>query len=236
MIISKSRENELFTLCEKLKIKFTEISLLNTALTHTSYANEKNNTNILHNERLEFLGDAVLELAVSAYVYKNFSEMKEGDMTKLRAKVVCEAALCEYALKYDLGRYILLGKGEKTSGGRERPSILADAVEGLLGAYYLDQGFIKAQKLALKFTKESINAPFTDEKTYDYKTKLQEVVQKNASQAIYSLVSEKGPDHDKTFLMAVFINNKKQAESTGKSKKEAEQLAARKVLKKLGEL
>lgn len=232
------RNEQLLELSHKLKIQFVNIKLLDTALTHTSYAHEsKHKPKPVHNERLEFLGDSVLGMSVGSYIYEKFPEMTEGDMSKLRAKVVCETALAEYARKLDLGKYLLLGKGEDVSGGRNRSSLLADAMEAIIGAYYLDQGWQKADELILSLTKKEINSSLINEDVYDYKTALQEIVQKdNTSTVSYKLITESGPAHNKFFEMAVLINDQEVAEGHGHSKKEAEQIAAKKAMQIIGEL
>ena len=232
------RQEQLLELSGKLSIEFKNIKLLDMALTHTSYAHEaKTKPKPVHNERLEFLGDSVLGMSVCSYIYDKFPKMPEGDMTKLKAKVVCEAALAEYARKLDLGKYLLLGKGEDVSGGRMRSSILADAMEAIIGAYYLDQGWAKANKLILSLTKQEINSSLVNEDVYDYKTALQEIVQRDNTSAVsYKLIAESGPAHNKFFKMAVQIDGKVIAQGEGHSKKEAEQMAAKQAIKSIGEL
>lgn len=232
------RQEQLLELSNKLNVEFKDIKLLDMALTHTSYAHEaKTKPKPIHNERLEFLGDSVLGMAVCSYIYAKFPKMPEGDMTKLKAKVVCETALAEYARKFDVGKYLLLGKGEDVSGGRMRNSILADTMEAIIGAYYLDQGWSKADKLILFLTKKEINSSLIKEDVYDYKTALQEIVQRdNTSVVSYKLLAESGPAHNKFFKMAVLIDNKIIANGDGHSKKEAEQIAAKKAMKSIGEL
>lgn len=232
------RQEQLLELSNKLNVEFKDIKLLDMALTHTSYAHEaKTKPKPIHNERLEFLGDSVLGMAVCSYIYTKFPKMPEGDMTKLKAKVVCETALAEYARKFDVGKYLLLGKGEDVSGGRMRNSILADTMEAIIGAYYLDQGWSKADKLILFLTKKEINSSLIKEDVYDYKTALQEIVQRdNTSVVSYKLLAESGPAHNKFFKMAVLIDNKIIANGDGHSKKEAEQIAAKKAMKSIGEL
>ncbi len=233
MAYNAQRELLLNEFCKKLNIEFNDKQLLNLAFIHTSFSYErKKNVRRANNERLEFLGDAVLSMAVCDYIYKKFPDMSEGDMTKLRASVVCEQALVKYANKISLGDYLLLGKGELASGGKKRNSILADALEAVLGAYYLDKGFDEAKKLSLFFLKEEIKAFAATNGTYDYKTKLQEIVQKDSISSVsYEMLKETGPDHNKTFEMAVLINDKTIAVGRGSSKKEAEQLAAKQAIK-----
>jgi ribonuclease-3 len=232
-----NRKAQLGQLCKKLNINLHDINLLDRALTHTSFAHEaKAMPKPGHNERLEFLGDAVLSMAVCTYIYNKFPEMPEGGMTRMRSKVVCETALAQYARELALGDYLLLGKGEDASGGKNRSSILADAMEAVLGACYIDQGWKAASKLALLLTQAELDSPYIPDDKYDFKTKLQEIVQKdNNSSVSYALVSEAGPGHNKVFTMAVLINNKFIASAEGSSKKEAEQLAAKYALAGMGE-
>ena len=214
----------------KLNYTFKNSGLLETAITHSSYANENMKQNISCNERLEFLGDSVLGLTVAKDLYKAFPDMPEGQMTKLRADLVCEHSLAEAAKKLDLGAYMRFGKGEKNCGGRTRPSILADAMEAVIAAVYLDGGFEAAEQLIyklildpMKHGQKAVNR--------DYKTTLQEIVQRQSGQILtYELVGESGPDHNKVFTAVVKLNGKLQGIGTGRNKKEAEQAAARYVL------
>lgn len=223
-------------LCERVNISISDDALLQQALTHTSFAHEsKSDPKPGHNERLEFLGDAVLSLSVSTYIYNRYPEMDEGEMTKLRAKVVCETALAQYAREIELGDCLFLGKGEEVSGGNNRSSILADAVEALIGAVYVDNGWQQAYDLAIFLTKNELDKLALSDDTYDdYKTKLQELVQKSGNVSVtYKLISESGPSHSKIFNMAVYINGEEIASGKGMSKKEAEQLAAKTALEKV---
>jgi ribonuclease-3 len=235
--MNKERKEELQELCRSLKIEMNDLYLLNTALTHTSYAHEsKQFPKPNHSERIEFLGDSVLGLVVSTYMYKRFPRMDEGELTKLRAYLVCETTLSKYAKQIGLGDYILLGRGELLSGGRERNSILADAYESVGGAYYLDQGLEKAEKYLLDMMREELEMTAKHGLCRDFKTRLQDMVQKEGVvEIIYQLLGAKGPDHDKVFDTAVVINGVITGEGSGKSKKEAEQNAAREALMKLGE-
>lgn len=228
------RKKQLETLCKQLNISLNNLALLDQALTHTSFAHEaKTNPKPGDNERLEFLGDAVLSLSVSSYIYEQFAEMPEGEMTKLRARVVCEQALAKFARTIALGEYLLLGKGEESSGGRNRNSILSDAVEAVIGACYVDNGFAEAKKLALLLAQKEVDEAAFSDAIDDYKTKFQEVVQKEGSFVIsYKLLAEEGPSHDKLFKMAVLVNGEQIATGEGYSKKEAEQMAAKKALQK----
>ncbi len=235
---SAVRKGQLAELCTALNIEINNAALLENALTHTSYAHEaKTMPRPVHNERLEFLGDSVLSLVVCTYIYSNFPEMAEGAMTKLRARVVCEAALSQYARGINLGKYILLGKGEEASGGRNRNSILADAFEAVIGACYIDQGWEKTNQMALAILQAEMDACAVSDGVFDYKTKLQEIVQRDSESAVsYTLIAEDGPDHHKIFKMAALINDKTVGHGEGRSKKEAEQIAAKRALEAMGEL
>lgn len=211
-------------LAEKIGYKFRDMELLLTALRHTSYANEKHMPKYYSNERLEFLGDAVLELISSEFLFFSDRKMPEGELTRLRASLVCEPSLAACARDIGLGNYILLGKGEDESGGRLRDSITSDALEALIGAIYLDGGYENARKFILKFILKDL-----DEKRlfHDSKTILQEMVQGNKMGVpSYHLLKEDGPDHDKMFFMEVRIGDACYGSGSGKSKKSAEQEAA----------
>jgi len=214
------------------QLSFVDDNLISMALIHPSYAQEKNT--LQNNQRLEFLGDAVLDFIVGEYLYLNYPEKAEGDLTQIRARVVCEKALVEIAVKINLGKYILLGRGEEMSGGRQRKSILADTVEAVIGAIYLDQGIQQARSFILKYLEETIRA--TAEGDYqDYKSRLQEIVQARSRENVrYQIMDENGPAHAKIFVAGVFFNDELLASGQGKSKKEAEQNAAEKVLKTPG--
>lgn len=211
---------------------FNDVQLLATALTHSSHSNEKNISKETCNERLEYLGDAVLELIISEYIFNEFPHMPEGGMTKMRASVVCEQSLSNAARSIQLGDYLLLGRGEDSTGGRQRNSILADAFEALLGAVFLDGGMDAARAHALNILSKE---HFTDDSytiADDSKTKLQEFIQRNDKTPLeYSIVSESGPDHNKTFVSTVSHHNKVIGTGRGKSKKIAEQMAALEALK-----
>ena len=229
------RKKDLLILCATLGEKINNLSLLNTALTHSSYAYENRSHGMtMDNERIEFLGDSVLGLIVSTFLYKNFPEMNEGEMTKIRARYVCEHALANYARKISLGKYILLGKGELMNGGKDRNSILADTFESVIGAYYLDVGFECTRKVVLDLiSDEMLNCDLADS-FVDYKTQLQELVQRDADNVIkYYVVNEIGPDHNKQYDVVVKINDATYGGGLGKNKKEAEQLAAKQALEKL---
>jgi len=205
-----------------------DLSLIISALTHPSFAQEHEVT--AHYQRLEFLGDAVLALVVAEYLYRGFPQETEGVLTKIRARVVCEGYLVKVAEKLKIGQYLLLGRGEELSGGRKRASILADAVEAVIGALYLDQGLEYVRKFILRYLKEEIDAVAKGD-FYDYKSRLQEIVQSTSRENVtYKILEESGPAHDKTFVAGVFFNQRLLASGVGKSKKEAEQRAAQKVL------
>ena len=203
---------------------FKDISLLEVALTHSSYANEQKKVNCCDNERMEFLGDAVLELSSSDYIYKNHSEMAEGKMTRLRASIVCEPtlALCARAIKLDT--FIRLGKGEELTGGRSRDSIVSDACEAVIGAIYLDGGFANAKEFVNKFILNDLD---NKKLFFDSKTIMQEIVQANFKEVIsYNMIGEEGPDHNKIFRVAVHIGEEEYGVGEGRTKKAAEQEAA----------
>ncbi|MCD7774808.1 MAG: ribonuclease III [Clostridiales bacterium] len=211
--------------------EFKDKELLNTALTHSSYANEMQNK-VKFNERLEFLGDSVLGMITAEYFFKNHPEMPEGQLTKLRASMVCEKSLYRFAQTIKLGEFLNLGRGEIHSGGRNRPSILADAFEALIAAIYLDAGFDEAKKFVLGFI---ANAAVEDNEIDDYKSALQEIIQKNHGEILeYFMAGESGPDHDKTFTVEVHLNSNVIGVGQGHSKKKAEQMAAKEALRLMG--
>ena len=211
-----------------IKYTFKNKSLLELALTHSSHANESK-VHTEYNERLEFLGDAVLQLVTSEKLYKENPNMPEGKMSKQRAALVCEDALANYSKQIQLGDFLLLGKGEENTGGRERPSILADAFEAVIGAIFLDGGIENAKKFVLRFL---------DDKglhLQDYKTLLQEIILKNPGERLsYVVVAEEGPDHNKSFTVEVKLNSNSIGTGFGKSKKAAEQQAAKEALELMG--
>lgn len=224
---------------EIIDYEFKDERLLTLALTHSSYANEefnkKENVFLSCNERLEFLGDAVLSMVSTEYLYENMTDKAEGELTKLRAQIVCEGALYSLAQKIDLGEYMLLGKGEVNGGGRRRVSILADATEALIAAIYLDGGLPAAKKFILTYLPEMIEEAYKGELPRDYKTALQEIIQKSKEETIsYIQGRTEGPDHDKRFHITLFLNTNPFTEGIGKSKKEAEQNAAKEALKMMG--
>lgn len=213
---------------ETNQIICNDLNLIALALAHPSYAQEKNKINT--NQRLEFLGDAVLNLVVAEYIFKRYPEKAEGELTKIRSRVVCESALDNWAHEMQLGKYLLLGKGEDKSGGRGRKSILADAVEAVIGAIYLDQGFQGAADFIKSYLIEAIEDTASGD-FYDYKSRLQELVQaKNKSNVIYEILNENGPAHAKVFTAGVYYEDKLLATGIGRSKKEAQQKAAGKVV------
>lgn len=218
----------------KIGYTFKDTDLLKTALTHSSFANEHKSQHIKYNERLEFLGDAVLSIIVSDYIFKNCPELPEGDLTKLRASLVCEKSLFVFAKELGLGKHLVLSKGERNNGGANRPSILSDAFEALIAAIYIDGGINPASDFVLSFVIPAIkNAK--KKPNHDYKTTLQEIIQKNPGERIeYVLVDESGPDHNKHFVVEVHLNSNVIGKGGGKSKKEAEQQAAREALELMG--
>ena len=218
---------------EEINYKFKDVRLLLHALSHSSYANEKRH-NGGSNERLEFLGDSVLSIIVSEYLFNTFKGNPEGDLTRLRAALVCEKSLHKFAKEIHLGDYLLLGKGEENTGGRERPSILADAFEALLAAVYLDGGMEAAKNHVMRFMPKDIG---NGKKLIfsDFKTVLQEIVQKNPEEKVeYVLIGEEGPDHNKIFIVEVCLNGQVIVKGRGRSKKDAEQLAAKEALELMG--
>lgn len=221
---------------DKIGYEFRDKQLLRTALTHSSYANESRDKRMECNERIEFLGDSVLSLVTSEYIYKQYRQNPEGELTKIRATVVCEQALFEVATELGINDWLLLGKGEEAGGGRRRPSILSDAMEAIIGAIYLDGGFEPAQKFVLTYLKPKIALAAKGKSFHDYKTMLQEIVQKSKEEVLsYRLVSESGPDHDKHFVVEVLLNSNVFSNGEGRSKKEAEQMAAKSALRFMGE-
>lgn len=220
------------TLETKLGYQFQNPKLLDHALTHSSYANEHHLGSISSNERLEFLGDSVLGMIVADHLYRTFPDLPEGDLTRIRANLVCEGSLVLVAKEWDLGHYLKLGKGENACGGRSRPSILADAVEAVLAAVFLDGGLAHDRDIIQRFLldrMEQVNRASRDHKTY-----LQELVQRKSGQVLsYELIGESGPDHNKTFQMQVLLNSQPIGQGTGHSKKEAEQAAANAAIERL---
>ena len=217
----------------RLGYTFRDRSLLEHALMHSSYANERRAAGCTSNERLEFLGDSVLGMVTAEKLYRLFPDLPEGKLSRLRAELVCEQSLHAVALGLELGDYLLLGKGEEHTGGRERPSILADMVEAIIAALYLDSGMEEARRFIMANILQDVEFG-ESHRSGDYKTQLQELVQRRSNQVItYSLVEESGPDHNKTFTFEVLINGVSSGRGSGKTKKEAEQMAACRALENL---
>lgn len=230
MNVNKKAIHNISKFEDTINYTFKNKSYILEALTHSSYSNE--NKNYKFNERLEFLGDSVLSIVISDYLFKKEKNLPEGELTKLRANIVCEESLSEVAGQIHLGEYLLLGKGEEATGGRDRISILADALEAIIAAIYLDGGLEEASKFIFRFMEEIIENSIEGKIFRDYKTYLQEVLQSKGEQHIwYKLIEEKGPDHNKRFVMEVGINDKVLGVGEGKSKKDAEQVAAKSALK-----
>lgn len=203
-----------------INYRFENKEFLSEALTHSSYANEKKFKKCNHNERLEFLGDSILGLVISDYLFINYPDLPEGELTKTRAKIVCETTLSNCAKSINLGGYLMLGKGEDATGGRQRASLLADAFESIIGAIYLDGGIDSSRKFILTTMKVVIKDALTGKIFIDYKTRLQELIQNDSNVKItYEIIDEKGPDHNKTFYTHVKKNNKVLGHGMGKSKK-----------------
>ena len=236
MAKNKKEKFDIVFLEKNLNYKFNKIGLLKQAMTHSSYANEHKMRIVENNERLEFLGDAILNLVVSQYLYKKYPNHPEGELTKIRAKVVCESSLAYAATKIDVGKYLLLGKGEEATGGRNRESILADAAEAIVGAIYMDSDFETTNSILLSnFELDIVHAVAKGDLFIDYKTELQEIVQKNVKSSLeYVVIKEEGPDHDKRFYMDVVVNDETIGTGRGRNKKEAEQMAAKEALIRLG--
>ncbi|MGK5090644.1 ribonuclease III [Deltaproteobacteria bacterium TL4] len=223
-------------LCQKLQYQFTNGSLLQQALTHKSHSHDKQ----LNNERLEFLGDAVLDLVISELLMKNFPRVSEGDLSKIRASLVNEAGLNKIAQSIDLGTFLLMGKGEELTGGRSKSSLLADAIEAIIAAIYIDsrdqKGLDSVRQVITLLFQSEIPKNLDDFSVRDYKTELQEYVQKHyRSLATYELLYECGPDHQKEFEMAVMIDGKEYGKGRGMSKKQAEQVAAQQAIERLSQ-
>jgi len=212
--------------------RFRNIQLLHNAMAHSSYANERWHNSLLSNERLEFLGDSVLGMLVAEYLYQTFPDRPEGDLTRMRADMVCEHTLATVANKIGLGSHLLLGHGEERLGGRSRESILADAVESVIAACFLDGGLDAAAQFVKKYI--LVEVPVSRLNNMDYKTALQELVQQKKNQVLsYALVGQSGPDHDKQFDVEVSLNGTVVGSGSGRSKKRAEQMAAKSAVEKL---
>ena len=218
---------------QEIHYSFKNKKLLKQALTHSSYANE-GKKHLQNNERLEFLGDSVLSIVVAEHLFRNFKHIPEGELTRLRASLVCEQALFEFSQKIHLGDYLLLGKGEENTGGRERPSIVSDAFEAVIAAVFLDGGMEEAKRYVLSFIPDDLT-PEMAHSLADYKTALQEIIQQNREEKVeYVLTSESGPDHNKTCEIEVRLNSNVIGRGKGKSKKQAEQNAAKEALTLMG--
>lgn len=212
-------------------VVFEEKRLMETALTHSSYANQ--HKNMAYNEKLEFLGDAVLQLAITEYIFKSFPLKSEGELTKLRALIVCEASLHNVAVNWDLGKHIRMSKGEEITGGRQRAALLADGVEAVIAAVYLDQGMDAAKEFVVRNFLDIIDMANKNEIVLDYKTSLQEILQENGEIEIkYELIKYEGPPHRRKFYSKVVIDDIIMGKGEGYSKKESEQLAAKDALEK----
>ena len=219
---------------KKLNYTFRDQALLGEALSHSSYANEHRSAHLRSNERLEFLGDSVLGFVTAEFLFAQHPDLPEGDLTRIRAALVCEQSLYEVARKLDLGRYLKLGRGEEAGGGRTRTSILADATEAVFAAVYLDGGIGAASALIHRVLLDAEREEVVEERRRDYKTALQELVQRQADQVLtYRMVGEEGPDHNKTFVAEVRLNGQPLGTGSGHSKKEAEQAAAKAALEAL---
>jgi ribonuclease III len=220
---------------EKISYSFKNLSNLFIALTHSSYANENKEEKLKSNERLEFLGDAVLNIVITEKIFTNYSGLAEGELTKMRASIVCEPSLMKCANQIEIGKYLLLGKGEELSGGRIRASILSDAMEALIGAIYLDGGLKNAKRFVYDVMSKTVEESSNGMIFMDYKSQLQELIQKKSDEKItYQIIEEKGPDHNKIFVSQLKIDETVFGVGEGKTKKEAEQNAAKEALKKIG--
>ena len=226
--------NKIKIIENKIKYKFKDISLIELALTHKSYAYEEGNEKDNYNERIEFLGDAILEHVISDMLYRSSLNLSEGKMSKMRAEMVCEVSLSSAMKRNNLEEFIKLGKGEIKTDGRHKDAIIADAFEAIVGAIYLDSGYDEAKKFIFRILDKEIEEVMNGKNiNEDYKTNLQEELQKNGTVKIeYILLSESGPDHDKVFNVEVLLNGKKIGEGNGKNKKQAEQSAAKDALLK----
>jgi ribonuclease-3 len=230
----KNRFHQMGELEKQLEIKFENIDLLDIATTHSSAANQK--IDVEYNERLEFLGDSILQMCITEYLYINYQNKSEGELTKIRSLIVCESSLFEIAKRWSLGNYIVMSKGEELTGGRNRVSILADCVEAIIASIYLDKGMEKVKAFTLTNFKTIIEEAISNKIVFDYKTKLQETLQKNKdNEIIYKLVKYEGPPHRRKFYTQVSVDDKILGNGIGYSKKESEQNAAQEALKRLEE-
>lgn len=215
-----------------IKYNFENMQLLKMALTHSSYLNELQNNDLEHNERLEFLGDSVLGIIIARYLYENYPDYSEGELSKASARIVCEDSLAEIGKSIDLGMYMFFSKGEDKTGGRTRNSIIADAIEALIASIYLDSDFEATSAFVLELFKEQIAVSVQSKNNHDYKSALQEVEQRKKSNVSiqYKDAGSKGPDHDKVFYTEVYIDDELSGKGSGKTKKEAQQSAAKMAL------
>ncbi|EPF26879.1 ribonuclease III [Treponema socranskii subsp. paredis ATCC 35535] len=228
--ILSERKRKLIRFCKPLGLRFRNLELLDLAFRHRSYANESSEKRPENNERLEFLGDSVLGLAAATYLYKTFENNPEGDLAKIKSVVVSEKTLAPIALRFGIDKMLVLGRGEELSGGRQKPAILADCMESIIGAYFLDAGYAAAETYVLSFLVPEIEKVQEDRGSKDYKTLLQELYQKKTKECPrYETVSVTGPDHDRTFSVTVYLGESAYGPESGKSKKEAEQKAAKKA-------
>ena len=228
--LSPQRIKDLNNFARGISIKFSNLNLLELAFTHRSVASDGKTSKHHNNERLEFLGDSVLGMATAAYLYENLMDNPEGDLAKIKSAVVSEQSLAPIALKIGIDKMLILGKGEEMSGGRQKKAILADAVEAVIGAYYLDAGYRAAEKLVLSFMIPAIENYLSDSGSKDFKSMLQEAHQKKYKTCpTYELIKETGPDHDRTFWVSVHLKNATYGPESGKNKKEAEQNVAKKA-------
>jgi len=235
-MIPQKRIIHLEELIGKLNITLQDYATLSVALTHPSFLLEDEQNHLINNQRLEFLGDAVVDLIIGQYLYENFPERPEGDLTKMRAALVCESSLANAARRINLGEYLLIGKGERGSGGEKRPSNLADAWEAMIGAIYLELGVDAVRPIMLHYLEPEIQQVRKGHYG-DYKTQLQELVQLDKdAKVVYAIIREEGPAHDREFTASVQINGEDRAVGVGKTKKEAEQNAACKVLIEMGQI
>ncbi len=230
MKTTDNRLKELLDIQNIIGYTFEDIDILNVSLTHSSFANELKDK-ASHNERLEFLGDSVLNVIISDFLFRQYRHLSEGNLTRLRAMIVAEPSLAYCGRQIKIGRYLLLGKGEENTGGRDKDSIIADAVEALIGAVYMDSDFENSKAFVLKLFNDIIDKALAGQFQRDYKTELQELLQSRSSERItYEAISEIGPDHDKVFKTRVMLGNKILGVGKGRSKKAAEQSAAKEAL------
>lgn len=226
--VSSERKKELLEFCKPLGLRFNDIDLLDLAFHHRSYSNEHSQHKRYNNERLEFLGDSVLGMVTAAFLYEDMAENPEGDLAKIKASVVSEKSLAPIGLSIGIDKMLVLGRGEELSGGRSKPAIIADCVEAVIGAYYLDSGYDKAKSFVLDFIIPEVRKVQQNKGNMDYKTLLQELFQKQSKQCpFYELNKTSGPDHNQTFFVTVHLGSKTFGPAEGKSKKAAEQNAAK---------